>query len=113
MSALQIADRELSLSKKGYLERFDDWDRAVALALAAEDGLTLNESHWKVIEYLRQYFATHEMPPNPRLVVQAVGDKISAHVPWTRKDLEALFPAGGCRQACRIAGLPDYYCHGC
>ena len=113
MSAMQIAGRDLSLNKKGYLVRFEDWDRDVALSMAKDEGLTLTACHWKVIEFLRDYYATHEIPPSPRVVVKSMGHEISAHVPCTRKRFAALFPDGGCHQACRIAGLPDYYCHGC
>ena len=114
MSAMQIAGRTgtLELNKRGYLARFKDWDREAALALAAEEGLSLSACHWKVIEFLREYYDTHEIPPSPRVVVKTIGHEISAHVPCTRKHFDALFPKG-CEQACRIAGLPDYYCHGC
>jgi tRNA 2-thiouridine synthesizing protein E len=46
-------------------------------------------------------------------VIKAVGEKLIQNARCTRKALEALFPQGGCKQACRIAGLPDYYCHSC
>ena len=113
MSAMQIAGRELHVNAKGHLVRFDEWDPEVARAIAADEGLELSDCHWKVIEFLRSYYATHEMPPSPRVVVKTIGQEISAHVPCTRKHLEALFPNGGCKQACRVAGLPRYYCHSC
>ncbi len=113
MSAMQIAGRELELNRKGHLARFDDWDRDVAQAMAEDEGLTLTDCHWSVIGFLRDYYATHEIPPSPRVVVKTIGQEISAHVPCTRKHLDALFPKGGCKQACRIAGLPNYYCHAC
>jgi tRNA 2-thiouridine synthesizing protein E len=111
MSAMQIAGRELELNRKGHLARFDDWDRDIAQALAEEEGLALTDCHWSVINFLRDYYGTHEIPPSPRVVIKSIGSEISAHVPCTRKHLESLFPGGGCKQACRIAGLPDYYCH--
>ena len=111
MTTTQIADSDLNT--RGFLARFDEWNHDRAVALAAAEKLTLGDAHWSVISFLRDYYATHEMPPTPRLVIKAVGHLISAHVPFTRRDLEALFPGGGCKQACRIAGLPDYYCHGC
>ncbi len=111
MLNMQVAGREMN--KKGYLARFDDWDRDLAQTLAGEEGLTLTDCHWKVIGFLRDYYTTHEIPPSPRVVVKSMGSEISEHVPCTRRHLEDLFPNGGCKQACRIAGLPDYYCHGC
>lgn len=111
MLNLQTAGHHLN--KKGYLARFEVWDRDLALAFAAEEGVTLTECHWRVIEFLRDYYAAHQMPASPRVVIKSIGTEISEHVPCTRRHLDALFPNGGCRQACRIAGLPDYYCHGC
>ncbi|NKN31765.1 TusE/DsrC/DsvC family sulfur relay protein [Marichromatium bheemlicum] len=113
MTATQIAGRALEFDKKGHLVHFEDWDRELAEALAEEEGLTLGECHWKVIEFLRAYYAMHEIPPSPKVVIRTIGSEVSAHVPCTRKHLEALFPGGGCKQACRIAGLPRYYCHSC
>lgn len=113
MSALRVADRELSVNRKGFLASFDDWDRGVAQALAASQGLVLTTRHWAVVEFLRDYYAEFGHPPSPKNVIQAVGNQISPHVPCTRKTLEGLFPAGGCKQACHIAGLPDYFCHSC
>jgi len=113
MSAMHIAGRELEFNQKGHMVHFDLWDREVAQALAAEEGLTLSDCHWAVIEFLREYYAEYDHPPSPRLVLSAVGAKLTLNAPCTRKTLEALFPDGGCKQACRIAGLPDYYCHTC
>ena len=113
MSIRQVAGCHLDLNDTGYLTSFADWNREVALALAEGDGLTLKDDHWKVIEFLRNYYTTHEIPPSPRVVIKSIGHEISPHVPCTRQQLMDLFPQGGCRQACRIAGLPDYYCTGC
>ena len=111
MPAMQIAGRDLELNRKGHLSHFDDWDRDIAEAMAAEEGLRLTDCHWSVINFLRDYYATHEIPPSPRVVIKSIGHEVSAHVPCTRKHLESLFPGGGCKQASRIAGLPDYYCN--
>ncbi|MGD8207994.1 MAG: TusE/DsrC/DsvC family sulfur relay protein [Thiohalocapsa sp.] len=113
MTAVQIAGREVHFNKKGHLAHFDRWDNTLAEALAAEVGLTLTECHWSVINFLREYYAFHEMPPSPKVIIRAIGHDVSRHTPCTRKTLEALFPEGGCKQACRIAGLPEYYCHSC
>jgi tRNA 2-thiouridine synthesizing protein E len=113
MSTTEIAGRELTFNKAGHLASFGDWDPEIAEALAADEGLTLTECHWKVIDFLRAYYETHEMPPSPRVIIRSIGENLSAHVPCTRKHLEALFPNGGCKQACRVAGLPRAYCQSC
>jgi dissimilatory sulfite reductase related protein len=113
MSELQVAGRTIALNKRGHLANFDDWNREIAQAIAEDEGLALGNCHWKVIEFLRRYYAANQFPPPPRVVVRDLGHELSEHVACTRKQLETMFPNGGCRQACRIAGLPDYYCHGC
>ncbi|MBK1646646.1 TusE/DsrC/DsvC family sulfurtransferase [Thiocapsa imhoffii] len=113
MSAMQNLGQQLEFNKQGHLARFDDWNPSVAQALAEEEGLALTECHWAVIDFLREYYGTHEIPPSPRVVIKTVGARVSPHVSCSRKHLEALFPNGGCKQACRLAGLPRYYCHSC
>lgn len=109
MSAVPISGREPELNRKGHLARFGDWNRDIAQVIAEDLGLKLTDCHWSVIEFLRDYFATHEIPPSPRLVVKSIGQDISTQVPCARKDLDALFPGSGCKQACRIPGLPAYH----
>lgn len=114
MAAMQIAGATLELNNKGHLVNYDAWTHAVGEALAEGEGLELNDCHWTVIDYLRQYYNIHEIPPSPRLIIKEIGEHLTERgAPCTRKDLKALFPNGGCKQACRIAGLPVYYCHAC
>ena len=113
ISAKQNAGQEPELNQKGHLARFDDWSRELAEALAEKEGLTLTDCHWSVIEYLRQFYTEYDTSPSPRLVIKDIGEKLTLNAPCTRKTLDSLFPDGGCRQACRIAGLPEYYCHSC
>jgi tRNA 2-thiouridine synthesizing protein E len=113
MTTLQVAGREVLFNRKGHLASFDDWDDDLAEALAKGEGLTLTECHWSVIRFLREYYAFHQIPPSPKVIIRAIGHEVSQHAPCTRKKLDSLFPGGGCSQACRIAGLPSYYCHSC
>lgn len=113
MSAMHIAGRDLELNQKGHLVRFDDWNKEVAEALAEKESITLSDSHWRVIDYLREYYTEFETSPSARLIVKDVGHELTRNAPCTRKTLDALFPNGGCKQACRIAGLPESYCHSC
>ena len=105
--------RAMPASQSSNPASLDDWNNELAQALAAEEGLELTDSHWSVINFLRKYYAFHEVPPSSKVIVREIGHKVSRHTPCTRKDLESLFPKGGCKQACRIAGLPVYYCHAC
>jgi tRNA 2-thiouridine synthesizing protein E len=109
MSAVQIAGREVFLNHQGHLTSFTDWDNDVAEAIAFTEGLSLTDCHWNVINFLREYYAFHRFAPSPKVIINAIGDVVSRHLPCSYRDLDVLFPDGGCRQACRIAGLPDYF----
>jgi len=112
VNTIQVGDNQVEVNKKGYLINIDDWDENFAKTVAENDHLELSECHWKTIYFLREYFQEYQVPPSPRVVKKAIGDKINS---WgcTNKDLEKAFPLGGCKQACRLAGLPDHYCHSC
>lgn len=113
MLATQIAGRELEINPKGFLVNFDDWDKDVAETIAAEEGLTLTDCHWAMIHFLRDYYRELAHPPSPHIIIKSIGDQLTLNARCTHRTLEGLFPGGGCKQACRIAGLPDYYCHAC
>ena len=113
MPATQIAGRDLEFTAMGFLVDFDHWDKEVAEALASRDNIILSECHWTVIDFLRGYYREFEHSPSPRIIIKDIGAQLTTNAPCTRRILEQLFPGGGCKQACRIAGLPDYYCHSC
>jgi tRNA 2-thiouridine synthesizing protein E len=100
-------------ARNNFLANFDDWNHDVAKEIAAADGIVLTEDHWHVIRFIRDYYRTHSIPPSGRVVVKSAPQMLDPYGPFTRRHLQALFPLGGCRQACRIAGLPDYYQIGC
>lgn len=113
MYAAQTSAVGVRFNQKGFMADFSDWNRELAAALATEQGLELSDCHWAVIEFLRDYYAFHEMPPTPKVIIRELGQRLSPHTPCTKRKLEGLFPDGGCKQACQIAGLPEYYCHSC
>ncbi len=104
MSTLRIAGRDLAFNKKGLLASFEEWGTSVAEALAEDEGLHLSECHWKVIHFLREYYGTHEMPPSPKVIINAIGTELSADVPCTRRHRRVCFRTGG---ASKPAASPD------
>jgi len=112
MDFLNLGGKDIPVNKDGFLVNFDDWSEDIAKDMAAAENLELTACHWLTINFLRDYFSEFEVPPSPRIVKKEIGDKISA---WgcTNKTLEKAFPLGGCKQACRLAGLPAHYCNAC
>lgn len=112
MHSIQVDGRDIQLNDDGYLVNFEDWDRSVAETLAGIDHLTLTGCHWVAIDYMRDFYRQFEIPPSSRVLLRAVGDQIYENG-CSRKELDRIFPKGGCKQACRLAGLPEAYCHAC
>ncbi|MDJ0657068.1 MAG: TusE/DsrC/DsvC family sulfur relay protein [Xanthomonadales bacterium] len=101
----RVAGRELAFDQAGYLADWDQWDRDVARALAAEDELELSPAHWEIIEFLRDYYEEFAMAPPIRLLLKAVAARLGQDKGQSRY-LYRLFPEGPAKQACRYAGLP-------
>ena len=102
----------LEFNSKGYLVNFDAWNEDFAIEQAKEHGLDLTDYHWIVINFLRDYQSEYGIAPDHREVIKKFNKQISPTDPYTRKRLEGLFGQGGCKLACRIAGLPNCHCRG-
>ncbi|MGD2083232.1 MAG: TusE/DsrC/DsvC family sulfur relay protein [Chromatiales bacterium] len=112
MSELTVSGKTIPLNEHGFLVNFGDWSPDVAKAMAEEDRLELMDCHWDAFAYMREYYSTYEVPPNPRILIKEVGDKLDQRK-CTKKTLDELFPEGGCKHACRLAGLPESFCYSC
>lgn len=102
----------LEFNSKGYLVNFDAWSKEFAVNMAKENGLDLTDCHWLIINFLREYYTEYGIPPEPRIIIKNLSHEISPTEPCTRKRLEGLFAGGGCKLACKIAGLPNCHCKG-
>lgn len=96
----RIDNREVVFDREGYLLDDLDWTPTLAEALAREDGQeSLTDRHWKVINFLREFFAQNGRAPLNRQLRQGLGRDLMS--------LEKLFPGGIKRSARRWAGLPN------
>ena len=102
----------LELNTKGYLVDFDAWNNDFAIEMAKEHGLVLEDCHWLVINFLRDYQLEYGIAPDHREIIKKLSKQNNPAAPCTRKHLEGLFGQGGCKLACKIAGLPDCHCRG-
>ena len=104
-AAVAVKDKDVSVDEEGYLVNLADWNEEVAKAMAAEDNLALTDSHWEVINFLRDYYAEFQVAPAIRVLTKAIGRKLGPEK-GNSKYLYELFPYGPAKQACRYAGLP-------
>lgn len=94
---------ELETDEQGYLLEPDYSDDAVQ-AIAAAEGITLNDDHWKVVNYLRDQYREHGHTPNFRNMLKGMAEIIPG---CDSKALYDLFPLGPAKQGAKVAGLPQ------
>ncbi|MEW6074096.1 MAG: TusE/DsrC/DsvC family sulfur relay protein [Planctomycetota bacterium] len=87
------------LDGEGYLKEMASWtrERAEELAVANEIG-PLTDDHWRVIEFIQEYYRTYGTGPAVVRIGKATG--LSA------QRICDLFPCGVVKGAYRLAGLP-------
>lgn len=94
---------ELETDEQGYLLEPDYSDDAVR-AIAAAEGITLNDDHWKVVQYLRDEYREQGHTPNFRNMLKGLAQVMPG---CDSKALYDLFPLGPAKQGAKVAGLPQ------
>lgn len=103
--ALKVGNRLIPTTQFLFLLDADDWDEAVAMALAEIHGITLKPIHWKIIYLLRDYCSKSDRPLSMRVLSQAVKDNLNAD--YARSIyLMQLFGPSPATMAARLSGLP-------
>ena len=99
MANIEVNGQVVELDEDGFLVVLDQWNEDVAKFLAKEEGVEeLNEDHWKLINYLKGYFAEYGIAPMVRKMTKESG--------YSLKEIYDLFPSGPAKGACKVAGLP-------
>ena len=91
-----------AVDAEGYLIEPLEWTEEVAIALARQENIELNDDHWDVLRFMREYYAEHQVAVDVRHVIKHLAAK---HGPASRNLVFELFPYGYVKQACKIAGM--------
>jgi len=98
MAELVVGDISVEVDEDGFIQEPEKWSEAVALALAETEGVTdMTEEHWKLVNYLRDYYAKFGIAPMIRKLCKETG--------FSLKKVYELFPSGPAKGACKVAGL--------
>lgn len=62
----------ITVDKDGYLQNLSDWRPDVAEQLARLQSLTLDESHWEIIEIVQAFYKATGLSPANRALVKLV-----------------------------------------
>ncbi len=99
MSKEVLGGVEIEVDEDGFIQEPEKWNEMVAEDLAkAEEAYPMGEDHWKVVNYLREYYLEFESAPAIRMMTKQTG--------FDLKYIYQLFPGGPAKGACKVAGLP-------
>jgi TusE/DsrC/DsvC family sulfur relay protein len=99
MPTVTLGGQQMEIDEDGFIQEPDKWNREVAEDLAkTEDAYPMNDDHWKIVNYLRNYFLEFGIAPPIRMVTKQTG--------FDLKTIYKLFPGGPAKGACKVAGLP-------
>ncbi len=87
------------VDEDGFLDDPSIWNEEVAKDFMVTEGVAeLTEGHWKVINYLRNYYIQYGIAPMIRKLCKETGYKLN--------EIYQMFPSGPAKGACKLAGLP-------
>lgn len=98
MSTFTHGNVSIEVDEDGFMLEPGQWNEDVAKALATTEGVNeLNDEHWKLVHYLRNYFLQFGVAPMIRKLCKETG--------YDLKKVYELFPSGPAKGACKVAGL--------
>ena len=99
MATVELGGEQIEIDEDGFIQDPDKWNDGVAADLAKTEGVDdLTEEHWKVVNYLREYYIEFGVAPMIRKLCKSTGFKLNK--------IYELFPSGPAKGACKVAGLP-------
>ena len=105
MAIVELEGKSYEVDEEGYLVDLSTWDEKIAVKMAELDDAALTDSHWEVMNFLREYYEEYQIAPAVRVLTKAIGKKLGKDK-GNSKYLYELFPYGPAKQACKYAGLP-------
>ena len=90
---------------EGYLVDPDDWNKEIAGQFASEENIELDAESWKVIAFIRDYYAENHKIADVRHVVGHLVKGGDYDKKQAKETIFKLFPHGYVKQACKIAGM--------
>ncbi len=99
MPIFEAGDIKVEVDEDGFIQEPDQWNEDLAKALAVTEGVdSMSDEHWKVVNYLRNYYQQFGIAPMVRKLCKETG--------LTLKKIYELYPSGPAKGACKVAGLP-------
>ena len=77
MPFIEMGGEKYEIDENGFLKEPERWSEKIAEVMAQADGINeLNEDHWKVMNYIREYYLEHGVAPMVRKLCKVSGLKL-------------------------------------
>jgi tRNA 2-thiouridine synthesizing protein E len=98
MPTFEYQELKIDVDEDGFIQKPEEWNEEVAKALASTEYVqVMTEAHWKIVNYLRDYYKKFGIAPMIRKLCKETG--------FSLKEIYELFPSGPAKGACKVAGL--------
>ncbi|MEN8120709.1 MAG: TusE/DsrC/DsvC family sulfur relay protein [Bacteroidota bacterium] len=97
MAEKTYAGVTVNMDNEGYMTDASQWNKEVAAEMAKEEGVELTDTHYDVLEFIRE-----KVSSGATLTIRAIGK--SGHTDI--KGFYKLFPGAPLKKATKIAGVP-------
>jgi tRNA 2-thiouridine synthesizing protein E len=95
----------IKTDKEGYLKDLNDWSTEIAILMAKEEDIQLNDYHWELISLVQQFYQQYELSPAMRPLVKYISKELGKEK-GNSIYLMTLFPGSPAKLLSKIAGLP-------
>ena len=96
----------IEADEEGYITDISLWSPALATLIAESENIEMDDDHWEVVNFLRNYYQEYQIAPAVRVLTKAIKKTLGPDK-GNSLYLYKLFPYGPAKQACKIAGLPN------
>jgi len=108
--SIEVNGKTIETDEEGYLVNRADWTQDVAAAIAKADNLEMTDSHWGLIDAVREHYRKHQQRLKCNDLVHLLGTHLKKTPHEVRHDvnkhLYQLFPHSPEKQIAKIGGLP-------
>ena len=101
----QVNGHTIDHDEEGCITNLSDWSKELADEIAKTENIEMNDEHWEVVNFLREYYDEYQIAPAVRVLIKAIKKSMGPDK-GNNKYMYELFPYGPAKQACKIAGLP-------
>lgn len=97
MAEKTYAGVNVKVDDEGYMTDASQWTKEIAAAIASEEGIELSDTHYAVLDFIRDKVAS-----GAALTIRSIGKSGATDI----KGFYKLFPGAPLKKATKIAGVP-------